>query len=353
MTTLENVVAAISPLDPGAMADASARNDRLTKPPGALGALEQTGIRLAGIASESPPPMPSPAAVAVFAADHGVHAQGVTPWPQEVTAQMVANFAAGGAAVNVFASHVGASVVVVDVGVASLVDDAPGVLHRRIRSGTADMTLEPAMTRDEARAAIAVGIEVAGQLIDAGARCLITGDMGIANTTASAALIAAMTGSAPESVTGRGTGVDDATLARKVDVVRRALALHQPDAADPLGVLASVGGLEHAALAGFILGAASRRIPVLLDGVIAGAAALVAQGFSAGATAHCFAGHRSAEPGHTVALTALGLTPLVDLGLRLGEGTGAVLALPILQCAAAALREMATFDSAGVTSKEA
>jgi nicotinate-nucleotide--dimethylbenzimidazole phosphoribosyltransferase len=177
--------------------------------------------------------------------------------------------------------------------------------------------------------------------------------MGIANTTASAALIAVFTGSDAAAVTGRGTGIDDEHFARKVDVVRRALALHSPDASDPLGVLASVGGLEHGALAGFILGGAALRVPVLLDGVIAGAAALVAQALCAGVTAYCFAGHRSAEPGHSVALSALDLTPLVDLGLRLGEGTGAALALPLLQCAAAALRDMATFDSAGVSSKDA
>jgi nicotinate-nucleotide--dimethylbenzimidazole phosphoribosyltransferase len=289
--------------------------------------------------------------VAVFAADHGVHAQGVTPWPQEVTRQMVANFLAGGAAVNAFAAQTGARVVVVDVGVAGELDDVPDLLHRKVRAGTRDLTVEPAMTRDEAVQAVEVGIDVAQQLVAEGARCLVTGDMGIANTTASAALVAVLTGSDPADVTGRGTGIDDAMLAHKTDVVRRALALHAPDAVDPLGALAAVGGLEHAALAGFVLGAAAARVPVVLDGVIAGAAALVAAALSPDCLAACIAGHRSAEPGHSVALAHLGLEPLLDLGLRLGEGTGALLAVPLVQAAVRALTDMATFDSAGVAEK--
>jgi len=280
-----------------------------------------------------------------------VHAQGVTPWPQEVTAQMVGNFLAGGAVINAFAAQVGAEVVVVDVGVAAPLEAAPGLLPRKVRGGTGDMTVEPAMTRDEARAAVEVGIEVARDLVAAGNRCLLTGDMGIANTTASAALIAAFTGAAPAAVTGRGTGIDDATLAHKVAVVDRALALHRPDPADPLGVLAAVGGLEHAALAGFLLGGAALRVPVVLDGVIACSAALAARAFAPDAVGAMIAGHRSAEPGAAHALEALGLAPLVSLDLRLGEGSGAALALPILQSAARVLRDVATFDSAGVTEK--
>jgi len=348
---LDETLAAIRPADGVALAEARERQDRLTKPRGALGALEDVSIRLAGLAGVCPPPIPSPAAVAVFAADHGVHAQGVTPWPQEVTLQMVGNFLAGGAAVNAFASQVGAEVVVVDVGVAGTLEPAPGLLAHKVRAGTRDMTVEPAMTRGEAVQAVEVGIEVARDLVAAGNRILLTGDMGIANTTASAALIAAFTGADPAVVTGRGTGIDDETLARKTDVVRRALVLHAPDPADPIGVLAAVGGLEHAALAGFVLGAAAARVPVLLDGVIAGAAALVAVALAPAALDACTAGHRSAEPGHAVALEHLGLRPLVDLELRLGEGTGAVLALPLVQAAAAALGQMATFDSAGVTDK--
>jgi nicotinate-nucleotide--dimethylbenzimidazole phosphoribosyltransferase len=213
------------------------------------------------------------------------------------------------------------------------------------------MSVEPAMTRTEAIAALEVGVGVAADLVAAGHRCLLTGDMGIANTTASAALIAAFTGADPETVTGRGTGIDDDTLARKVEVVCRALALHSPDAADPVGALAAVGGLEHAAIAGFVLGAAAARTPVVLDGVIAGSAALVARALAPQAVAAMIAGHRSAEPGAAVALAALGLAPLVDLDLRLGEGSGALLALPLVQSAARVLRDVATFDSAGVTEK--
>jgi nicotinate-nucleotide--dimethylbenzimidazole phosphoribosyltransferase len=361
---LRATLTAIAPLDAVVVAEARDRQDRLTKPRGSLGALEDVSVRLAGLAGQCPPPLPEPAAVAVFAADHGVHAQGVSPWPQEVTGQMVANFAAGGAAVNAFARQAGAHVVVVDVGVAHplVVADpvadpssgaVPRLLERRVRPGTGDLSVEPAMSRDDALRAIAVGIEVARDLVAAGHRCLLTGDMGIANTTASAALVAAFTGADPADVTGSGTGIDPATRAHKVDVVRRALELHRPDPADPVGVLAAVGGLEHGAIAGLVLGAAAHRVPVVLDGVIAGAAALVARALAPACVDACVAGHRSVEPGHSVALGHLGLRPLVDLELRLGEGTGAVLALPLVQAAVRALREMATFDSAGVAAKEA
>jgi len=348
---LDELRAAISPLDTGAMAAARERLDLMTKPQGSLGVLEEVSVRLSGLAGSCPPPMPEPAAVAIFAADHGVHAQGVTPWPQEVTAQMVANFLAGGAVVNAFAAQAGAEVLVVDVGVRADLDHAPGLLPRKIAAGTADFTAAPAMTRAQAEAAITVGAEVARDLVAAGNRCLLTGDMGIANTTASAALVSVFTGRDPADVTGRGTGIDDATYARKVDVVRRGLAARRPDRADPVGVLAAFGGFEHAALAGFILGAAALRTPVILDGLIAGAAALAAAALAPGATDCCIAGHRSAEPGHAATLDHLGLRPLIDLELRLGEGTGALLALPVTASAVRALREVATFDSAGVTDK--
>src|SRR5580698_6349119 len=289
------------------MAAARERQDLMTKPRGSLGLLEDVSIRLAGLAGVCPPPLPSPACVAVFAGDHGVHGQDVTPWPQEVTAQMVGNFLAGGAVVNAFAAQAGAEVTVVDVGVAADLEPVPGLLPRKVGRGTADFTAGPAMSRDDARQALTVGIEVARDLVAAGNNCLLTGDMGIANTTASAALICAFTDADPVEATGRGTGIDAATYARKIDVVCRGLARHQPDPADPVGVIAAIGG--------------------------------------------CFAGHRSAEPGHTVTLSYLGLRPLVDLGLRLGEGTGAVLALPLVQSAARALRDVATFDSAGVAEK--
>jgi nicotinate-nucleotide--dimethylbenzimidazole phosphoribosyltransferase len=349
---LDDIIAAIAPLDAAAAAAARERQETLTKPSGSLGRLEDISVQLAGIAGQCPPPMPEPAAVAVFAADHGVHAQGVSPWPQEVTAQMVANFLASGAAVNAIAAQAGAEVCVVDVGVAADLPDAPGLLSRKIRHGTADMTAGPAMSRDEARRAVETGIDVARDLVAAGHRCLITGDMGIANTTASAALIAVFTGAGAEQVTGRGTGIDDPTWARKVDVVRRALARHDCDPADPLGVLAAVGGLEHAALAGFILGGAAQRVPVVLDGVIACAAALAARAFAPDVAGRLIAGHLSTEPGARRALEALGLRPLLDLGLRLGEGSGAVLALPVVAAAARVLRDMATFDSAGVSGEK-
>jgi nicotinate-nucleotide--dimethylbenzimidazole phosphoribosyltransferase len=351
MSLLDETLAAIRPLDADAVAAARARQDRLTKPRGSLGALEDVSVQLAGLAGRCPPPLPEPAAVAVFAGDHGVHAQGVTPWPQEVTGQMVANFVAGGAVINALAAQSGAEVIVVDVGVAADVDPVPGLLVRKIAQGTRDMTHEPAMTRADARAAIEVGITVARDLVARGTRCLLTGDMGIANTTPAAALIAVFAGAAPADVTGRGTGIDDATLTRKVGVVARALARQHPDPADPLGVLAGCGGFEHAALAGYVLGAAAARVPVVLDGVIACAAALAARALAPDSTAAMIAGHRSVEPGASVALDALGLVPLVDLQMRLGEGSGAMLALPIVQGAVRVLRDVATFDAAGVTEK--
>ncbi|MFJ3305591.1 nicotinate-nucleotide--dimethylbenzimidazole phosphoribosyltransferase [Streptomyces sp. NPDC086549] len=348
---LAETVAGIRPLDAKALGEAWERQKRMTKPAGALGMLEIISAQLSGLSRQCPPPIPEPAAVAIFAGDHGVHAQGVTPWPQEVTAQMVANFLGGGAVCNAFANQVGAEVCVVDVGVVADLPATPGLLPRKIRGGTSDMTTGPAMTREEAKAAIEVGIETARDLVAAGNKALLTGEMGIANTTASAALISVFTGADPSEVTGRGTGINDETLARKTEVVRRAIELHQPDPADPIGVLAAIGGFEHAAIVGLLLGGASLRTPVILDGVSAGAAALVARAIAPEVLAACIAGHRSAEPGHVAALNKLGLRPLVDLDLRLGEGTGALLALPLVQSTARAMHEVATFDSAGVTEK--
>ncbi|MFF7814783.1 nicotinate-nucleotide--dimethylbenzimidazole phosphoribosyltransferase [Streptomyces sp. NPDC007945] len=348
---LQETVAAIRPLDAKALGEAWERQKRMTKPAGALGMLEIISAQLCGLSRMCPPPIPEPAAVAIFAGDHGVHAQGVTPWPQEVTGQMVANFLGGGAVCNAFANQVGAEVCVIDVGVASELPATPGLLPRKVRAGSGDFTTGLAMTREETIAAIEVGIETARDLVAAGNKALLTGEMGIANTTASAALISVFTGVDPAEVTGRGTGINDETHARKVDVVRRALDLHKPDPQDPIAVLSQIGGLEHAALVGFILGAASLRTPVILDGVSTGAAALVARAIAPESLAACIAGHRSAEPGHVAALNKLGLRPLVDLDLRLGEGTGALLALPLVQSAARAMHEVATFDSAGVTEK--
>jgi len=351
MDLLAETLDAITPGSQEAAAAARERLDRMTKPRGSLGRVEELAVQLAAIAGACPAPIPEPAAVAVFAGDHGVHARGVTPWPQEVTAQMVANFLAGGAVVNAFAAQAGAEVCVVDVGVAAPLDPVPGLVPRRVANGTADMLSGPAMTREQAKAAVEAGIETARDLVTAGNRCLITGDMGIANTTAAAALICAFTGVDPVLATGRGTGVDDVTLAVKTEVVRSAIELHEPDPADPLGVLAAVGGLEHAGITGFLLGAAAQRVPVVLDGVNAGAAALAAIAFCPAVRDFCVPGHRSAEPGHRLALAHLGMDPLLELDMRLGEGTGAVLALPIVQGAARALQDVATFDSAGVTEK--
>jgi nicotinate-nucleotide--dimethylbenzimidazole phosphoribosyltransferase len=274
----------------------------------------------------------------------------VTPWPQEVTAQMVATLVAGGATINVLARQMGASVTVVDVGVAATLAPATGLLDRKVRPGTADLATGPAMTEAEATAALDVGAEVAAGLVAAGARCLVTGEMGIANTTAAAAVVAALTGRPAAEVTGRGTGVDDATLARKVAVVEQAVTRTGP-AAGPLEALASLGGLEIAALAGFVVGGAAARVPVVVDGLIAGAGLLVAARLVPDAVGYCVAGHRSTEPGASAVLDELGLEPLLDLGLRLGEGTGACLALPVVQAAARVLAETTTLDGAGVIGK--
>jgi nicotinate-nucleotide--dimethylbenzimidazole phosphoribosyltransferase len=341
-----------APLDADAQRRAEQHQLRLTKPPGSLGRLEAVGAQLAGIAGAVPPPVPRPAVVAVFAGDHGVHAQGVSPWPQEVTAQMVGNFLAGGAAINVLARQAGARVVVVDVGVASDLPEAPDLLVRKVRAGTADLAAGPAMTIANARRALDVGAEIAARLVDGGARCLVTGDMGIANTTPAAALIAALTDHPAAAVTGRGTGIDDRRLKRKTALVGDAAArARRRHGADALAILAEVGGLEHAALAGFVAGAAALQVPVVIDGLIAASALLVASRLVPGIEHGVIAGHRSVEPGASVVLDELRLAPVIDLDLRLGEGTGAALALPLVEAAARVMAEMATFDEAGVTEK--
>jgi nicotinate-nucleotide--dimethylbenzimidazole phosphoribosyltransferase len=348
--TIAAVVERVRPVDAAAAVAAREHLDRLTKPRRSLGRVEDLGAQLAAIAGAVPPPLPVPASVAVFAGDHGVLAQGVTPWPKEVTAQMVANFVAGGAAINVFARRAGASVTVIDMGVDAELAPAPGLRIAKVRRGTGDIAVEAAMNRGEAEEALVVGAGIAAELVAAGARCLVTGDMGIGNTTPSAALIAAITARPAAAVTGRGTGVDDAVLARKVAVVERAVA-RAPSGTDAIGLLSELGGLEIAALAGFVIGAAAARVPVVVDGVIALAATCVAHQLAPAAIGYCIAGHRSTEPGASVSLAHLRLEPVLDLGLRLGEGTGACLALPVVAAAAAVLSEMATFDAAGVADK--
>ena len=340
----------VVPVDASSADAARARQDRLTKPPGSLGRLEDIGARLCAIARRCPPPVPKPAAVAVFAADHGVLDEGISPWPQEVTAQMVANFSSGGAAICVLARQLAVEVVVVDVGVVSELPDLPGLRRAKVRPGTANLAKGPAMSPAEAMEALDIGSSLASELVDEGFRCLLTGDMGIGNTTASAALIASLLDRSAAEVTGRGTGIDDRRLARKIEIVQGAVerAAGRPGT-DPVTLLASLGGLEIAALAGFIVGGAARKVPVLLDGVIAAAAALVAVAAVPDVSGYLLAGHRSTEPGATLALEHLGLEPLLDLELRLGEGTGACLALPLVQASASVLDEMATFGSAGVS----
>jgi nicotinate-nucleotide--dimethylbenzimidazole phosphoribosyltransferase len=352
VSLLTETVASIKPASHEAMAAAEERQSMLTKPRGSLGALEVLGTRLCGMYGECPPPLPEPVAIAVFAGDHGVHAQGVSPWPQEVTTQMVANFLAGGAVINAFGRQVGAEVVVVDMGVAGEVPQSQSLISRKIAEGTADMTRGPAMTAAQVETAVEVGIGVARKLVAQGNRLLVTGDMGIANTTASAALISVFTGLDVAEVTGRGTGIDDAMLDHKVSVIETAIRINAASSQDPIAALAGVGGFEHAGVVGYLLGAAALRTPVILDGVIACSAALVARAISPHATDYWVAGHRSVEPGASAALAHLGLVPLVDLEMRLGEGTGAALAVPLVQASARILREVATFDSAGVTDKE-
>jgi nicotinate-nucleotide--dimethylbenzimidazole phosphoribosyltransferase len=333
----------LKPLDGAAMRAAEERQARLAKPPGSLGALERLGVRLAGIAGRCPPPDPAPAAVCVFVGDHGVVAEGVTMWPREVTGQVAAIVAQGRAGVSVLAGIVGASVHVVDVGAATDLSHLPGVRAAAVARGTANLAITAAMTEDEALAALDAGLEVARELVEAGARCLITGEVGIGNTTPAAALVAALTGRPAKDVAGRGAGADDATLARKIAVIDAALA-RTGAPADPLLVLAELGGLEIAALAGFIVGGAAARVPVVVDGAIACAAALVASALAPGVESYCVAGHRSAEPCGAIALERMGLEPLLDLGMRLGEGTGACLAVPLVRAAARVLTDMATLD---------
>ena len=340
----------IRPIDPVWEARARARLDDLTKPPGSLGVLENIATRVATI-QKTDRPVLERTRVIVMAGDHGVVAQGVAAYPQEVTAQMVANFASGGAAVNQLAGWSGAEVVVCDVGVAADVDSIPGVIKEKVARGTADMTQGPAMTEDQALRALSVGMRLADEAVEQGVAAVAVGEMGIGNTTAAAALTAAFTGAEPSDVVGPGTGLDDDGVARKATVVTRALEVNPPDADDALGVLAALGGLEIAGLAGVVIAAAAHGVPVVADGFISGAAALAAVRVAPTAKDYLFASHRSTEPGHAAVLDALGLEPVLDLGMRLGEGTGALLALGIMDAACRILADMATFAEAGVSDR--
>jgi nicotinate-nucleotide--dimethylbenzimidazole phosphoribosyltransferase len=337
---IDELVSAVEPVSSDAAAAARERHAELAKPPGSLGYLEELGVQLAAIARQCPPPVPQSPAVVVAAGDHGVHAQGVSDWPQDVTRLMVSTVAGGRAAVNAIGRTIGANVTVLDVGTVAEAA-ADGVVDARVRAGTRDITSEPAMTAGECAAAIGAGARVARDAINGGADLLATGDLGIGNTTASACLIAAFTGAAPDVVTGRGANRDDGRTAQKVKVVTTALERHGTDR-DPLGTLASLGGLEHAALVGVILAGGANRVPVVLDGVIANAAALAVVQACPAVSGYLIAGHTSAEPGARVALSGLGRRPVIDLGMRLGEGTGALLAVPIVQAAARVLADMST-----------
>ena len=349
---LTSAIAAIGPLDEAAMAQARAHQDQLTKPPGSLGRLEELAVWAAGVTG-CPTPALRRKVIVTAAADHGVARRGVSAYPPEVTAQMVRNFLAGGAAVNVLARHVGARVLVVDAGVAADLPPARGLLSRRAGPGTADLSAYPAMSRRQALFCLTSGLRVAAGQARRGPGALATGDMGIGNTTAGAAVIAALTGRKPREVVGRGTGVDDSTWRRKVRLVERALEVNAPDPADALDVLTKVGGFELGFLAGAMLGAASRRWPVVLDGLASGASALLACRLAPQARDYLMASHLSTEPGARVALEHLGLTPFLDLKMRLGEGTGAALGLFLLDAACRLHQEMATFASAGVSGRQA
>ena len=348
---LSNTIEMITPVDRMAMNSARARQDTLTKPQGSLGRLEELSIKLAGIQGK-PIPQIRHKAVITMAGDHGVVAEGVGNWPQEVTAQMIYNFISGGAGINVLARQVGARVVVVDMGVAADLEPHPQLISRKIAPGTQNMFLRPAMTPEQAVTAIETGIEVVGSEVAKGLDIVGTGDMGIGNTTASSAICAAMTGEPAAEVTGRGTGITDEQLAHKIEVVKRALAVNRPDPKQPLDVLAKVGGFEIGGLVGVMLAAAAYRIPVVIDGFISGAAALIATALAPRLREFLIAAHVSAEPGHKVLLRHLRLTPLLDLDMRLGEGTGAVLGIFLAEAAARILAEMSTFGEAGVSEKE-
>jgi nicotinate-nucleotide--dimethylbenzimidazole phosphoribosyltransferase len=348
MTLLHETCARIDRVDADAAAQTQKLLDFKTKPRRSLGRLEELACRIAAIRGLVVPPLPRKAIV-VMAADHGVAEEGVSAYPSEVTGQMLLNFARGGAAINVLARRAGAEVVVVDMGAKDAVPPTESIRCQRLGPGTANFTRGPAMSRETATRALEVGIRLAEELTHDGVGLLGLGDMGIGNTTASSALAATYTGSSPEDVTGRGTGIDDATYARKLAVVRRGLALHPPNSHDPLDTLARLGGFEIAGLAGVVLGGAAAKVPVMLDGFITSIAALAAVRLAPQAAGYLTASHRSVEKGHRVVLDALEAKPLLDLDLRLGEGTGAALAMGLVDAALLILHEMATFEGAGVT----
>lgn len=348
--SIETITARIHPLHLEAMVSARTRQDQLTKPKGSLGRLEELSIQVAGITGQVRPRIDHKV-VTVMAGDHGVVAEGVSAFPQEVTPQMVLNFLRGGAAINVLSKHVGARVVIVDMGVASPMDPHPQLINRKIGLGTGNIAKGPAMTREQAYASIMSGIEVVEGELQRGLDILATGDMGIGNTTPSAAIAAVVTGRRAHEIVGRGTGVDDDGLCRKVAAVESALKVNQPDPCDGLDILSKVGGFEIGGLAGAILGAAANRRPVVIDGFISTAAAIIAATIAPCVKDYLIAAHCSQELGHRLMMEWLGVTPLLDMNMRLGEGTGAALAMSLVEASCKILDEMATFGEAGVSEK--
>ena len=348
--SLSEIIGKIGAPDKAAMAEAEARQNTLTKPAGSLGRLEDLSVQLAGIQGRRLPRIKEKAII-VMAADHGVVAEGISAYPREVTPQMVYNFLDGGAGVNVIARQVGARLVIVDIGIAATLKPTPRLLSRKIAPGTRNMAAGPAMSDDEAKRAIETGIEVVRSEVSKGLDIIGTGDMGIGNTTSSSAICTVMTGKPVAEVTGRGTGITDKQLEHKIAVITRAIKVNKPDPAKPVEVLAKVGGLEIGGITGVILAAAAHRIPVVIDGFISGAAALIAAGLAPGVKDFLIAAHVSAEPGHRLLLKHLGLKPLLDLGMRLGEGTGAALGISLAETSARILAEMATFVDAGVSGR--
>lgn len=345
-----NITAHIQPVDKEKGRRVKDYIDTLTKPQGSLGRLEELAVQLAEITGENFP-LVTPPGVIIFAADHGVVKEGVSAFPQEVTAQMVMNFVNGGAAINVFSRQIGAMLEVVDVGVAADVA-AAGIVHRKVRYGTENFCELDAMEREEAEQALHIGYERGEAMIQRGAKCLILGEMGIGNTTASSAILAVLSGKDVTNLVGRGTGIGQETVVHKQKVIQRAIEARKPDRNDPIDILAKLGGVEIAAITGAILAAAVHRIPILVDGFICTTAALLAKEMCPDAADYMLIGHRSVEIGHETAVHLLGKTPILDLGLRLGEASGAAVAFPIVQSASLMLKEMATFDSAGVSNRK-
>lgn len=341
----------IDPIDRKLLKIASARLDSLTKPQGSLGRLEDFAKHIVAITGLEMPPLIGKKAIFTFAGDHGVVEEGVSAYPKEVTAQMVLNFLDGGAAINVLGRHAAADVVVIDIGVAGDISDHPALVRKKIVRGTRNMRKGPAMTRDEALRTIETGAELAYEYAGKGYSLFATGDMGIGNTTPSSAIASVMTGTPAAEVTGYGAGIDDDHIGHKIRVIEDAIALNRPDPSDPVGVLAAIGGAEIGGIAGLILGAASRRIPVVIDGLISTAGAMIAYAINRHSADYMFAAHNSVEPGQSIMLETMGLEPILDLNLRLGEGTGAALAMYLIEAGVKIYREMATFEEAGVDKK--